>query len=76
MRGYTSEQVRRVTKAMAKKLYESGIPIYLTPCKTNPEEVEVHKAETGMDFKEMVAQYTEKTCCYKTGHYPSFYIKE
>lgn len=70
--------MKRVNKATARKLYNSGIPICIVPCKCQPSGDFFGLCNVGfldMDFDSRVRLFTRYNCNAAQGKYPAFYIK-
>ena len=79
MNAYNGSRYERITKAAAKKQYESGAEVYAAPCKMNPESVwfspfgfQINE-ENGADFQNVVDAATYYQCNYETGYYLAYY---
>ena len=78
-----SNEYERVTKTTAKKLYNDGRDIYLSPCKVYPSNenkymspYKVDIVTSGMDFDTLVNHYEYYNCNYsELGKTAFFYIK-
>ena len=76
------KQYRRITKAMAKKLYNDGKTIVLCPCNLRPftmwhVEFSINISDDGdvkNDFDMRVMHFVHYNCtCNETGRYTAFY---
>ena len=81
---YDFKSVRRVTKRVARRLYDKGIDVLFIPCKCNPERdvwglsIWENKELWGQldSFDAIVNAYTDYNCNYELGKYIAFYIKK
>ena len=75
----------RINKSQARKQYELGVSVYITPCKMglgnmwNPE-LEMNKynlleVNPSITFDSFINEFEYYTCNYETGYYTSYYIK-
>ena len=79
MNEYRGQTFERISKATAKKLYESGTEVYAAPCKMNPESIWFSPfgfqkdEENGATFDSVVNAATYYQCNYECGYYLAFY---
>ena len=85
MNAFNDGKVQRVSKATARKAYESGQEIGLCSSKLYPSLTgwcllcRINKADAegasnfGTDFDSVILNYTVYNCNNETGTYPSFY---
>lgn len=72
----------RITKAAARKLYESGAEIFLAPCKMSPvspwgNAIACLKERHECTFESLVNAFEYYNCnSSETGLYTAFYVKE
>ena len=72
---------KRVSKWIAKKLYEAGEPILFCPVNLRPGDIwgigTIVIKKEGRTFEEILSEF-EFYNCYnsETGYYAAFYIKE
>ncbi len=84
MREYVGKDLIRISKRMARELYEYGYKVYFCPCNLNPENpcwslgIWENKYLWGQyeDFDKLCNEYTYYNCNSETGEYISFYIKK
>ena len=85
MNKITTAKVQRVSKPSARKLYNKGVEIYITPCKISPENCwgigSWHTKDLSVDFDEdfdiLVRDFTWYNCQYEDwGRYPAFYVRK
>lgn len=75
------ENLLKIRKTKARKLFNEGQVIYLLPCKMRVDNVwqkphEVVKSEENNDFDKVVNSFEYYNCQYnETGKYTAFYIK-
>lgn len=66
----------RITKAEAKKLYNSGKNISIVPCKAVPGSVwwaGFVNNENGRNFENLINEFIYYNCNNQVGKYPAFY---
>lgn len=81
--------LKRVRKDTARKLYNEGVTIYVTPCKSNPRGPFADWFEWSLDnfkareidtsdctFDTLCNQATYYNCNSVVGNYLAFYIRE
>lgn len=75
----------RVGKYQARKLYNKGYDVTVTPCRLAPKErgfllsIELNKNNLnclGSSFDEIVDTFKWYNCRYDVGLYPAYYIDE
>jgi len=88
MNHYSIKGYKRITKSIARKLWNSNwnsnTELVLCPCKLMPftewhneRIVTMQDHEMEHSFDAMVNNFTYYNCQYnETGYYPSFYMKE
>ena len=75
-------RIQRITKRIARKLYDEGKDIIIAANKLNPESPYgigscINKELDGENFDKVVGLYEVYNCNdYYTGYYASFYVKE
>lgn len=85
MNNITTDKLQRVSKPSARKLYNSGVEIYIIPHKVRPctacgigafYSKDLYVDFDG-DFDALVNQYTYYNCQYNEwGKYPAFYVRK
>ena len=79
MKHIETKHYERISKAAAKKLFESGTEVYAAPCKMNPESIWFSPfgfqkdEENGAAFDNVVNAATYYQCNYECGYYLAFY---
>ena len=75
----------KINKSQARKQYELGVTVYITPCKMrlgnmwNPE-IEMNKynlleVNPNITFDGFINEFEYYNCDYERGYYTSYYIK-
>ena len=77
---HNGKQWKQVDKRTAKKLFEAGRTLLLTPSKMKYKELyfELNKYNFDCfspDFSESVDHYTSLNCDYENGYYSLFFIE-
>ena len=71
---------KRITKRLARKLHEMGMPYFMQACKMsidNPWESPMPVTnKQDRDFDAFVNEFKYYNCDYERGYYPHFYVKE
>ena len=72
---------RQISKPTARKLYEAGGVVYLSPSKMNPASVwgapfETSRERSGLDFETLENLFTASNCSWSTGYRVAFYACE
>jgi len=82
MRQFEIGGYKRISKVVARKLYETGSEINITPCNIRPDNMWGLCATVAIDhdqptsFDSMVDAFAYYNCtCRQTGRYPAYYIK-
>ncbi len=74
------KRYRKVTKPMARKLYEEGKSILMCACKLNPASewgtYSIISNKDEVSFDRAVNAFTYYNCNSETGSYPHYYVKE
>ncbi len=73
IRGY-----RRIRKNVARKLFNEGRTIYLTPSNVVPSDFSIPwpiNNEDGENFDIIVGDYQSYNCCWELGYYVNFWVK-
>ena len=79
MNEYSGKCFTRISKAAARKMYESGAEVFALPCKLNPEGLYFKPfgfqkdEESGALFDSVVNAATFYQCNYECGYYLAFY---
>ena len=72
--------MKRVNKAIARKLFNEGKEVWITPCLMCPEYGILLNAPIylylGKDFDNVVNMFEYYCCNKETGRYSAFYIAE
>jgi hypothetical protein len=66
----------KISKKLARKLYDDNIPVIIIPCKCSPHSVWLTGCEmvkNECSFDKFVNEFTYYNCCYELGYYPAFY---
>lgn len=73
---------KRVSKVVARKLYEAGSEVNITPCNIRPDNMWGFRATVSLDstqaasFNRIVDAFDYYNCTGRqTGRYPAYYIK-
>lgn len=69
---------QRVSKPMAKQLYEEGNEVYMLPCNIRPEGMWFQPVLMPMEelsFDKIVNAFRWYNCNKAMGYYPAFYIR-
>lgn len=67
----------RVSKPVAKKLYDAGKEVFICPRLLRPDNKWAPAVPmTGDNFHRFVNHFTAYCCNRETGRYPAYYIKE
>lgn len=74
-------KIQRITKRIARKMYDDGKDIIIAAHKLNPESpfgvgCRISKDVDGEMFDKVVAYYEVYNCDRYSGYYAAFYIKE
>lgn len=84
MKRYNFNTVTRISKTVARKLYNTGRDVLFIPCNLNPENNfynlgiwENKKLASQYDsFEKLVNSFEFYNCNNETGKYTAFYIKK
>ena len=83
MINYTFDNLKRVSKKSARKLFDKGNTLLLVPCKIRPDNmfgigvyVNANADTFGDDFDKVVHYFEYYNCNSETGLYTSYYVKE
>lgn len=85
MKKYNFNNLERISKAKAEKLYNSGVDVLFIPCKCNPENnfynlgMWQNKSLWGQfeTFQQLVKNYEYYNCSYnELGLYTAYYIRK
>lgn len=85
MKWRSVEGYRRVSKWIARKLYDDGVEVYMCPCNLRPgepwhPEVAVRLSDgeefpcAPAPFEDVVRGFQFFNCSYSAGYYPAFYV--
>jgi hypothetical protein len=80
MRDLTIGKYRRIRKDVARRLFNNGRIIYLTPSKVAPNDSGpwirpyAINNRAGQDFDAIVNSFEFYNCCYELGYYTSFWV--
>lgn len=79
MNKYVSNNIIRVNKTVARKLYNQGFDVGLCPCKANPESPWwlisfVNNNRYDHTFDEIVTKYAWYNCNSELGKYVAYYV--
>lgn len=72
----------RITRAAARRLYNSGAEVALCPCKLRPglpwmPEARTTNTRAGVPFDALITAYAAVACNHSSGLYAAFYsVKE
>lgn len=79
--GNTTLNYTRINKSEARRLYNSGRPVKILPCKANPKDSPwfsnstISKESTGRDFDAAINEFAYCYCnTSELGRYPAFYV--
>ena len=78
----TIGKYKRVRKDVARRLFDQGRIIYLTPSKIAPIDSDPWikpypiNNRAGENFDDLVNRYEYYNCCYELGYYSNFWINE
>lgn len=78
MRNLDIGEYRRIRKNVARKLFNKGRTIYLTPSNVVPSDFSVPcpiTNEGGKNFDIVVSDFESYNCGYELGYYTNFWIK-
>lgn len=74
---------KRISKAMARKLFNNGTPVYILPCKVKLDNAWIQPAIArkdnyySEDFDMIINAFEFYSCQYnELGKYASYYLKE
>ena len=77
-----SDQYARIRKDVARRLFNEGKTIYLTPSNvaasdSNPwiKPCAINN-RSGEDFDSLINRYEYYNCCYELGYYTNFWLNE
>lgn len=84
------ETYKKVNKAIARKIYNHGLPVYLVPCKcrfvdpesdekswVTPLKISLLECEEEMNkFDRTVNSFEYYNCNAELGYYSAYYVKE
>lgn len=84
MKRYNFNTVTRISKTVARKLYNAGRDVLFIPCNLNPENnfynlgIWENKTLVGQydSFEKLVNSFEFYNCNNETGKYTAFYIKK
>lgn len=84
MKRYNFNTVTRISKTVARKLYNAGCDVLFIPCNLNPENnfynlgIWENKTLVGQydSFEKLVNSFEFYNCNNETGKYTAFYIKK
>ena len=82
MRSFSIGKYTRVRKDVARKLFDQGRIIYLTPSKIvatdSGEWIKPYAISNraGYNFDDLVNNFEYYNCCWELGYYTNFWIKE
>lgn len=80
-------ECKKINKRKARKLYEDGKTIFITPCKVsvcsmlilpfiaNKKECEKQYGKNATSFDALVNSFEYYNCCYELGYYAAYYIR-
>ncbi len=80
MRDLTIGKYKRIRKDVARRLFNNGQIIYLTPSKIAASDSSMWikpypiNNRAGENFDDLVNRYEYYNCCYELGYYTSFWI--
>lgn len=67
----------KITKPAARRLYNEGSKILLTPCKLRPIPCGVYVSRaSGRDFDKLINEFEYYNCNSETGYYTAYYVWE
>lgn len=75
-----NKEIVRISKALAKKLYNNGITVCFIPCNANIQSglfgawCNIHEYYANNTFEKMVDSFTYYNCRYGLGNYLAFYV--
>lgn len=78
MKQIKTRNFKRVTKPMARKLFNEGFSIKIVPCNVDPENewgvgIRIHK-NTIESFDKIIDRILLNDCNPELGKYPAYYI--
>lgn len=78
MNEFQNGEVKKVNKAVARKLFREGKKVYVLPCKVRFDNVWIkpfllQKTNT---FDRLIAEYEYYTCNAELGYYCSYYVEK
>lgn len=81
MNKYVTENLIRINKNVARKLYNLGFNVGVCPCKANPESPWClmgwyNKYDHGYTFDKLIAKFTWYNCNSELGKYPAYYVEK
>lgn len=82
MRDLTIGKYRRIRKDVARRLFNNGQIIYLTPSNVVASDSNTWikpcaiSNRSERDFDDIVNNYEYYNCCYELGYYTNFWINE
>lgn len=80
MTHYTIDGYTRISKTRARRLYDSGAPVYICPVKLRPgepwhPETQILKHRAQATFEELTNAATFYTCGAAAGSYLAYYVR-
>lgn len=67
----------KITKPTARRLYNEGSKILLTPCHLRPIPCGVYVSNaSGRDFDKLINEFEYYNCNNETGRYAAYYVWE
>ena len=72
-------EFKRINKQKARKAFDNGLIVVLTPCKMNPHFIgaawyETNRNHVTHDFDKMVNAFEYYNCIEEVGRYASYFI--
>ena len=80
MRDLTTGRYTRIRKDVARRLFNNGRIIYLTPSKVVASDSSMWikpypiNNRAGQNFDDLVNRYEYYNCCYELGYYTNFWL--
>ena len=71
--------MKKINKAIARKMYANKKPFIMVPCNMRPDSQFAVEMKSGWMFRNFDVMYNEFSyynCNPKTGRYIAFYVKE
>ena len=71
--------MKKINKAVARRMYKEGKPFTIVPCKCSPSSqfaVHMKSGWTWRDFNNFYNEFLFYNCNNETGRYPAFYMEE